>query len=279
MKKGIALLCAAPLLLGAAACGDDDEESGGETAQAQTLSVAVDAAGKLSGVKSVKGGLVTVNFRNGSKNPYDLQLIRVDGDRPVAAVLRVINSEGPTPIPTWLHGAGGVGTTKPGKTATSTQVLPPGTYYVVAQADMEEDSAPVTATMKVEGGESTGELPPTDATVTATEYKFAATGLKAGRNQIRFANDGKELHHVIAFQLAPGKNVADLKRFFQTEKGRPPIVEGSETGTAVIDGKTEQVTDLELAKPGNWALVCFISDRKGGPPHAAKGMITPVTVR
>lgn len=276
MKRGTSLLCAAPLLLGAAACGDDEKKSGG---QAQTLNVAVDAAGKLSGVKALKGGVVTVNFRNGSKNPYDLQLVRVDGNRPVAAVLRVINSEGPTPIPTWMHGAGGVGATKPGRTATSTQVLPAGTYYAIAQADTEGDSEPVTATLKVEGGESTGELPATDATVTASEYKFTSTGLKAGRNRIRFVNDGKELHHIIAFQLAPGKTVADLKQFVQNEKGQPPIVEGTEAGTAVIDGKTEQVADLELAKPGNWALVCFISDRKGGPPHAAKGMITPVTVR
>jgi plastocyanin len=140
----------------------------------------------------------------------------------------------------------------------------------------------VTAALKVEGGESTGELPSTPATVTATEYKFQATGLKAGKNTIRFANDGEQLHHIIAFQAAPGKTVADLKKFFASQgqpSGPPPFVEGSETGTAVIDGGTEQVTDLTLAKPGNWVLVCFISDRKGGPPHVAKGMITPVTVQ
>jgi plastocyanin len=277
MKKGFALLAAAGLM-GLAACGDDDKDKGG-SAKAQTLSVSVDGQGKLQGVQPLKGGLVTVNFRNGSKNPTDLQLIRVDGNRPIAQVLKVVNSEGPTPIPTWLHGAGGVGGTKPGQTATATQVLPSGNYYVVASPESDGPSKPATAALKVEGGESSAELPSTPATVTATEYKFQATGLKAGKNQVRFANDGKELHHVIAFQLMPGKTAADLKRFFTTEKGQPPIVEGSETGTAVIDGGTEQVTDLTLAKPGNWALVCFISDRKGGPPHAAKGMITPVTVQ
>ncbi len=34
---------------------------------------------------------------------------------------------------------------------------------------------------------------------------------------------------------------------------------------------------LELKK-GKYVPVCFISDRKGGPPHVAKGMISEATV-
>jgi len=281
MKKVIALLAAAGLM-GLAACGDDNKDKGGDSGKAQTLSVSVDSQAKLQGVQPLKGGLVTVNFRNGSKNPSDLQLIRVDGDHPIAQVLKVVNSDGPTPIPTWLHGAGGVGGTKPGQTATATQVLPPGNYYVVASPETDGPSKPQTKAMKVEGGESSGELPATTATVTAKEYQFQATGLKTGKNQVRFTNDGEQLHHIIAFQVAPGKTIADLKKFFASEgrpSGPPPFVQGTDTGTAVIDGGTEQVTDLTFAKPGKWALVCFISDRKGGPPHVAKGMLTEVTVQ
>ncbi len=278
MKKGLTLLAAAALLsLGA--CGDDEDKEG-TSGKAQTLSVSVNAQGRLIGIAPVKGGPVRIDFRNAAKNPYDLQLVRVDGGQSLAQVMRVIEGGEGGPIPSWLHGAGGVGTTKPGRSASATQVLPEGRYYAIASADTEgeREVKPATAALRVQGGESGGDLPSAPATVTATDYAFEAEGLKQGRNRIRFVNDGDELHHIVAFQLAPGKSVADVKRFFRTEKGRPPIVEGVESSTAVIDGKTEQVVDMEFANAGKWALVCFISDRKGGPPHAAKGMISEVEV-
>ena len=45
----------------------------------------------------------------------------------------------------------------------------------------------------------------------------------------------------------------------------------------MIDGGTKQVAQLELRK-GKYALVCFIADRAGGPPHVAKGMLQEVAV-
>ncbi len=43
--------------------------------------------------------------------------------------------------------------------------------------------------------------------------------------------------------------------------------------------RVEQVTDIELKQPGKYALICFIQDRKGGPPHVMKGMIKEVEVQ
>ena len=45
----------------------------------------------------------------------------------------------------------------------------------------------------------------------------------------------------------------------------------------MLDGGREQVVDLELRK-GAYALVCFVPDRKGGPPHAFKGMVSETVV-
>ena len=37
------------------------------------------------------------------------------------------------------------------------------------------------------------------------------------------------------------------------------------------------ILETELEK-GNYAFFCFVSDRAGGPPHVAKGMVSDVVV-
>ena len=124
---------------------------------------------------------------------------------------------------------------------------------------------------------ASGKLPSAPATVSAKEYSFDASGLKAGKNQIAFENIGAEPHHIIAVPMTPGATIADVRKFFKTEKGKPPIAFEETQSTSVIDGGTTENVELEL-KSGKYALLCFISDRAGGPPHAAKGMISEATV-
>ncbi len=59
--------------------------------------------------------------------------------------------------------------------------------------------------------------------------------------------------------------------------GPPPIDFAKGVGTTVIDGGIAQNISLDL-KAGKYAVVCFISDRAGGKPHAAKGMLEELTV-
>jgi plastocyanin len=266
---------------GVAACGDDDDDgSGSET---QTLSVSVDAAGKITGLKSVEAGVVELDFKNNAKVPYDLQLVKVDGNQTGADVLKVTNEgEEGSAIPGWLHGTGGVGTIPPGQSASATQVLEPGRYHALAEPDTEGEGGPkpTTAALEVTGEAGDAKLPATDARIEAIEYSFKTSGLKSGSNEITFANTGKELHHVIGAPIQPGKTLADARKFFSSDEepsGPPPVDFEKGFSTVVLDGGTEQVTTLNLQK-GKYAFVCFLPDRAGGPPHIAKGMITEVDV-
>ena len=45
----------------------------------------------------------------------------------------------------------------------------------------------------------------------------------------------------------------------------------------MIEGGDSQSVELEL-KEGKYALLCFVPDRAGGPPHAVKGMISEAVV-
>ena len=275
----LALLGIALIALTVAACGDDDSDKGGKSSDQRKLEVTLGANGKLSGFQGAESGLTQISFTNDAKQKYDLQLVRIDGTHPLAEILKVVASDGPTPIPTWLHGAGGVGTTDPGKTGTVTQLIDGGNYYLVA--DPDQNGKHVTAKMTVSGGKATGELPTAASTVTASEYKFTTSGLKSGLHKLEFENGGRELHHAIFVPLKQGATIAQAKKFFvsQGNSGGPPPFDETRNGpsTTVLDPGQKQVLDVKL-DPGKYALVCFISDRKGGPPHVAKGMITEVNV-
>ena len=49
-------------------------------------------------------------------------------------------------------------------------------------------------------------------------------------------------------------------------------------GTIVLNGGQKQVVDITLKK-GSYAVLCFMNDKAGGPPHFAKGMLQEVTVK
>ncbi len=272
-----ALALAMPVL---AACGDDDEDGGGS--EAKKVSIEATGSGKnmrVDAPESVEGGVVEVEFENAARDPRDAQLIRVEGDHTAGDVIKVISREG-GPLPGWMSGGGGVGRVSPGQSAKVTQELSEGRYVVIAGPEGEGQSA--TAELTVEGGEGGGELPEADGKITAKEYSFETSGLRAGRNKVEFENAGRELHHVVALPLRKGATLADARKAFQEEEGEsqgpPPFDEKNGSETAVIDGGERQVVDLELKK-GDYVMVCFIQDRKGGPPHVAKGMVSQATVR
>lgn len=278
--RAAALLAALSLSL-LPACGSDDESGGGGSGGSEeptAVAVEITESGKKSTVKfpkSVEAGLVELSYENSGKAPHSVQLARVDGDQTAAQVKKVGTEEG-APIPDWIHGAGGVGTVAPGQSGTATVVLEPGSYYA---EDDEGDEGGI-AKFEVTGEATESELPSTDATIVASEYKFETTGLKAGANTVTFDNAGEELHHAIAAPIAEGKSIADVKKFFMSDgrpSGPPPVDFEGAAGTAILDGGVKEVTDLEL-KAGRYAFVCFIPDRAGGPPHFVKGMLQEVKI-
>lgn len=296
--SGILLLAA----LGTAACGSDSKKSttaAATPAPATPTTLAIttsDAPGKRFTVQApatIKGGLVQINFTNASKAPHELGLIRVDGTRTLADVLKIVNTDGPVKIPAWIHAEGGVSTTPPGQSGTAAQNLPAGHYFVVDTETGNDDNAPAPSTrgasaeFDVTPG-TDGPLPATAATikvVTQSEghYKFQASGLTAGATKVLFENasDADVVHHVVAFPLNAGKTVADVKKLLDSNgppAGAPPIDFAKATGTEPIDGKQSIVTTLNLTT-GHYVLVCFLNDRDELKPHYQQGLLQEVTVR
>ncbi len=270
-----------------AGCGGDDEATGPSLV---SLSVSKNGSTyELTAPATVEAGLAEISLQvdTPATEEHEAQLIRVEGDHTLAEALEVLSSdEGGAPTPPWLFAGGGVGSIKGGTTATVTQMLEPGTYYVFDVGEGEGDNVPsfaeqgATATIEVTGEAGDAELPGADATVTAEDYSFTTERLVAGANRIRFNNTGEERHHVIAIPYEAGATFEDVKAFATSDgppDGPPPVDFSRALVTAVLEGGDSQITELNLAS-GTYALLCFISDRAGGPPHVAMGMIDEVVI-
>ncbi len=266
----LALLLAA-LAFGLTACGDDDDDGGG--GQPQVFEIEANEEG-VTAPETAEPGAVEIRFSNTGKRDHSAQVIALDGHTPEETIKAgEAWGEGGGELPEWVEFAGGVGTTKGGGAGTAVVDLEPGDYAVF---DIESDAADAFAAFTVEG-DDTAELPETDERIEAAEYSFSAEALAAGSQSVSFENAGEEPHHLVGAPLLPGKTEADVKEFFKTEKGAPPIDESKAFNTAVISGGQSSVVDLRL-ESGDYAFLCFIPDRAGGPPHVAKGMATVVTV-
>ena len=268
------------LALGAVGCGDDDDGGGGGgsggAAEPSTLAIQLSGSGKKPAIevpKSVEGGLVEISLTNSAKGTHNAQLVRAEqGHTPQEALAAgKAWGENGKALPDWAVLAGGLGDVEPGETATATQQLSPGDYIV---ADLDSGA---NAEFKVTGDSGAGELPGDGGAIEATEYEFTASGLKPGGGTIKFDNTGGEPHFISGVGIKPGKTIADVRKFFKTEKGELPIDESRSFNTAVIEGGQSQSITVDLEE-GDYALLCFVPDRAGGPPHAVKGMISGVTV-
>ena len=113
-------------------------------------------------------------------------------------------------------------------------------------------------------------------TVHAKEFAFdIPKSIAAGPTTFRLVNDGKEFHHLSIIKLEEGKTIADFGEAMKA--GKPPEWAVAYGGpNAAVPGQTIAATiDMQ---PGSYVVVCFIPSPGEQAPHAAKGMIAPLTV-
>lgn len=271
-QRSAALMALA--MAGIAGCGGDDD--------GQTLTFNLTEQG-VTGPTSADTGKAEITLTNNGKKPADLQLIRVEGDHSTAEVVKGMDGvlEG-KPLPEWFFAGGGTGVTAAGQSQTVTQVLEPGTYYAFdTQSSGPPPDPNSVPAVEVTGGTSDDQLPDTDATVTTIDYGFETEGdLVVGENEITFENAGAQPHHVIAQRVAEGKTIEDVRSFLKNQQGQAPLDRSVAVATAVLDSDGSQLVTLDLKQQGTYAMLCFVSDRQGGPPHSiGEGMLGEIEVK
>jgi uncharacterized cupredoxin-like copper-binding protein len=288
------------------ACGDDDDDTtaagdqtsettaatGGDSTSDEAPTITVGATDDVAAKKftfdipsDLTGGVFTIELDNKGKELHDFQLVKAEAGKTLQDMLGVLGDESSTPE--WIKVGAGVGSTAPGTVQKATVDLAAGKYFYFCTESSGDDANSVAhATNGMSGeltltGDSGASLPETDGSITASEYRFEAKGLKAGENTFTFENAGTQLHHVLALPIADGKTLEDVKAAFASEQeptGPPPVDFEKGVGTAVVGPGQSEVATWDL-QSGSYALICFMTDYgTTGPPHVAKGMIEELKI-
>lgn len=236
--------------------------------------------------QSVVGGPVSVRLTNTGRHPHGAQLALVRDDHTLAEALAALaRGERTNKLPDWLRARGGVASAAPGQTATAVVNLEGGHYFLRDPID-ERPNTPAVEFTVTPGRD--GPLPRTRTTITAAStghdrYRWHVSGrLHAGANRITLQSKGgpDALHFAGLVRLNGNPSLAQIRQAFESNGKPPPFLDFSKfVKSTTIDGAgSSEVLTLNILKPGRYALFCPLSDRDGGKPHYAEGMLTKIKV-
>lgn len=178
---------------------------------------------------------------------------------------------------------------KYGQAVASNFWMGPGEYVTTIQltaadyvfVDMtKKPAARLSFTASAEGMDGGVPLPAPDAEVKLLDYRFSMPStLKAGKQTIRTANQGRFMHHALVMPLKKGVNekrvIKDLKA------GKEPRYAVGGPPSALVEMVSPKATnDVEVdLKKGKYLFVCFLQNSSKSRPHSMLGMEKIVTVK
>ena len=251
-------------------------------ASATTAPITVTATDfKLELPAQIPAGVVTFHLVNKGKELHQAQIIRLEGGKTLADFQKGMKENGPPPP--WVKSFGGPNGIAPGAEASATAVLAPGNYAVLCFIP-GPDGVPHIMKGMVQPFEVTGtatagaQLPTATDTFKLVDYAFESSRqLTPGHHTILVDNTASQPHELVLLKLSPGQSVKDFATWATTGgmKGPPPAMPIG--GVVALDPgvQGEFTADLE---PGDYGLICFVSDAKDGKMHLEHGMIRQIKV-
>lgn len=264
-----------------AACGDDDDTATGvdDGGEPTALTLTLDDDGLTGLPDSFAGGAVEVTLTlEGTREFASVDFSKVDdgttAEQFAEDILTVFEGN---PFPEYVRNGAGVEAVQ-GAATTSTILLEPGTHVVWHDGapGEDEDAPPEIIATVVEVTSGGGDLPDGDGTITARDYGFDVD--VSGPGTLVFRNDGPvQFHHAVLMDFGtnePAAVEAALPALMESEgEGPPPDgidmeqVDFEFGGSAVFGPGLGGTFEADVVEGNTYAVVCFISDRSGGPPH------------
>ncbi len=257
---------------------------------------------RFTGVPQQLGaGVFDITFENAGQVEHELAFVEI-GDTPVDEVGEAL---APTleggPFPDFLGKLAIPATAEGGETVETTTLLAEGNYALICTftGAAPEPGASTTTTggvgpetegpqgpphyelgmiqpVAVTGGDTELVLPEAESTVTASDYAFDVN-VSAGRQRVNFTNAGPEqIHHAVFFAFKEGVDEAAaqgaLRAFVTSEDQQAPPppeldLEAMAQDFGLFSSGLGATYEAEFESGRTYAVVCFIQDRAGGPPH------------
>jgi len=226
---------------------------------------------------TLKPGLTTFRFINNGTELHQAQLIRLDSAKTLKDVMALGDKRAD-----WEVWVGGPNATMPHDSTNATVMLEPGHYVAICIIPSPDGTPHIMKGMATEfdvvgPAPAAAAWPKADVTVKTSDYAFDVTpAITSGTHTVQFENAGPQVHEALVVKLQPGKTGKDFFAWVGAgQKGPPPITAVFGMSSLSV-GQTAEATFNFPA--GNYALICFLPDKKDGAPHAAHGMIKDFTV-
>jgi hypothetical protein len=228
---------------------------------------------------TIPAGVTTFQLMNHGPNIHHAQLMKFNEGKRLSDFMDAMKAGGPPPA--WVVDMGGPNPPAVGATTNSTQTLEPGNYAVVCFVDTPDKVPHITKGMSKEfvvvpSTAPVAAEPTADVTMQLVDYAFnLSTPLTPGTHTIRIENAGPQSHEVFIARLDSGKTADDLMKWAQTYQGPPPVTPLGGIAAIHVNGRAFVTAEFT---PGDYVLVCFVTDSKDGKPHVAHGMMQTVKV-
>lgn len=227
------------------------------------------------GPASVPAGWTAVTLNNTGATMHIMPMFYV-GDHTLEEVEAVLQSDAAPPA--WVEAVGGVGVATPFSSGTVLMDLEEGTYVLVCfiEGHHFQGMYRLLEVTAAEGEELAG--PVEDLTIELVDFNFTVPeNVTAGRQIVRFVNNGTELHEAPFLLMDEGTTLDELLQAIENPQGPPP---GAGVGgiNTLAPGQ-EAFAVVDFLEGRSYGLVCFVeSAEHEGMPHLALGMKKEFTV-
>ncbi|HEV2124833.1 MAG TPA: hypothetical protein VGW38_18960 [Chloroflexota bacterium] len=224
---------------------------------------------------TVPTGRVAFAFQNAMSQPFFAGMVRLHpGVTPAEFLATVEDQEAALRLATAV---GAPAFLAPEETQEIIYDLPAGSYLIFSFGEDGPESAMVASFQAVPPA-MIARPPATVGEIVMRDFSFQAPAIPAGTNTFRVTNAGSQLHHMIVARLAPDLTLQEA--LAMEEQGIDPVEAGlvqPVKGLSELSPGQSAWPTLTFT-PGNYAMICFITDPASGLPHVALGMAQEFTV-